>query len=612
MDIFTNYKINSSIDLINIYDIITQNIETNPDELEIILYLNDLNNLNRYNNNLKCLTFNKKIFKIMINNNASPYIHNNEDISVIHSIIKNNNYQLLNEIKNIYKDIDNTNILELFDSKLPLKLLLDENINNINKIIPNDNTIKTVYPSNNLNSINNIILNKLLLNIDYSLSYHITSNEMYNKLNINEYIKYSFNISTYIILEYLSKYLLEINSIYTIDNLMNTLNIIDIQLNDLNNNYLIEQINNLNLNNNIDDIIIIDIINNIITKIKIIDKQIEENKNKLEQINKINNNIQKQLSNEVNKIIKELINKKEKLNKDIQNINNIKSNNILKLNKHNLSIKKENIIDIYTNLYNSKQGVLYFYIWKVLLDNNTGYYNTSKNNFNNNYNLLPLYLLEKQKDFINHKIENIEEPLSEKILELNNAFKHLSLFCETYFINEQYTDNNIILSFIDKLLIYLTKITFGTIIELFIKKTLFTYLSNDIYNNPSQLIGDKIDYILTEKLTGYNKNLIEYLYEKLCYDLVKINSKIYKNKNNIIDSSNTSKDLLLEYLNLFELTSFSLNKILENNDSIKDYFIILSQIIEKTIILWHVNIENILRYIINNHKCLETLITLIN
>lgn len=42
------------------------------------------------------------------------------------------------------------------------------------------------------------------------------------------------------------------------------------------------------------------------------------------------------------------------------------------------------------------------------------------------------------------------------------------------------------------------------------------------------LINDKINHILTEKLTGYNINIIEYLYETLCPNLVKININIKK------------------------------------------------------------------------------------
>lgn len=74
-----------------------------------------------------------------------------------------------------------------------------------------------------------------------------------------------------------------------------------------------------------------------------------------------------------------------KLNKKINN------NNILKLN-NSLCIKKNDIFEIYDNLvYNTKGKTLYFYIWKVLLEDQIN------NNNINNYNLLPLYLLENKK-----------------------------------------------------------------------------------------------------------------------------------------------------------------------------------------------------------------------
>lgn len=76
--------------------------------------------------------------------------------------------------------------------------------------------------------------------------------------------------------------------------------------------------------------------------------------------------------------------------------------------------------------------------------------------------------------------------------------------------------------------------------------------------------------------------------------------------------NNTSKDILLQYLKLFELTSFSLNKIVENNEHIKDHLINITTLFNECILLWHINIENILRYIINNYRSLQTIVSLIN
>jgi hypothetical protein len=43
------------------------------------------------------------------------------------------------------------------------------------------------------------------------------------------------------------------------------------------------------------------------------------------------------------------------------------------------------------------------------------------------------------------------------------------------------------------------------------------------------------------------------------------------------------------------------------NKEITNYF---DTIIGKTILLWYVNFENIMKFVINNHRCLKTLLLL--
>ena len=125
-------------------------------------------------------------------------------------------------------------------------------------------------------------------------------------------------------------------------------------------------------------------------------------------------------------------------------------------------------------------------------------------------------------------------------------------------------------------------------------------------------INEIITYMLTTNLTGYENNLLNYLYDIICPKLVKHSSDIYTNnkekKDFCIESTRT---ILSEYFDLFSSIPISLPDEIINlfKDDVIKYFDLF---IKKTIILWHVNIENIFKYFINNYRCFEIISNLVN
>jgi hypothetical protein len=89
--------------------------------------------------------------------------------------------------------------------------------------------------------------------------------------------------------------------------------------------------------------------------------------------------------------------------------------------------------------------------------------------------------------------------------------------------------------------LYITKIIIGSNIELIIRRILYIYLLNtDIDKNK---ISELIEYILTNQnineendidqipsIIGHNDNILNYLYNTVCPQLVAKCSEIYKNK----------------------------------------------------------------------------------
>ena len=569
----------------HIYTIV--NIISN--EKSFILYPNDLNNINKLKEKY-CININNDIINTLLKYNSSPYLTNNEGISAMFNIIINNNYELIQELHN-----QNINIHNI-DNKLLVNYLLNENINNINKILTEE-TINETKLNDILYNINNNLYNNIQLLL-------LANNKYGNNILIN--LNYSFDIISYITLQYLSEHLININNNFNINDLQDILSIINIQisLKKISSNYLTTKLNGYGIKKKINLLIIKELIEINTENLKKLKKEFDEMKNNIKILRTTTDDTKELLAKKIEESSTYIdIEKKIKdIRKTLLVFNKYYNNTTLtKLIKKSYNITYK-IIERYefdasnNNINNSiiMEG------WKRLIQDKSI----------DNYNLISLYLLEKQKKNI-RELENNKLNAKLELEKINKAMKHLSLLCEDYFNRSEYTDNNKILKFIEDLLNYTTKIVLGQNIELTIRKILFTYFYNTLTDNTCKNIDNIIDYILNTELTGYDKNLCNYLYDIICPKLVKNCSEIFKNnaekKGHTIESV---RDILSNYFELLHLVPITLSDEIINifkKDIINYYDIFVTKIIK----LWHINIENIFTYIINNYRCLQTTLYLL-
>ena len=196
--------------------------------------------------------------------------------------------------------------------------------------------------------------------------------------------------------------------------------------------------------------------------------------------------------------------------------------------------------------------------------------------------------------------------------------EHWAKFAEDYFSNPKYIKQNIGLDFANKMLNYLTKMTIGNSIELIMRKLLFTYYMNssssdDIPTNINTA-NMHLDYILerTDLLTDSNStevSLLGYLYSEICPKLVKNATEIFDDKGEEAGFIPESiREILLTFFSFLELYGLPEIVIDSFKKEVTNYF---DTITGKTILLWYVNFENILKFIINNHRCLKTFLFMI-
>lgn len=121
---------------------------------KFIIYMNDFTNTSlmksKYN-----IIINPDIIKLLLNYKANPYVNNIHNISPIHNILKNYNYKIFSELKNIGIDFNR------FNSDNPKKFIENEIKNNNDKISMNG-TIKTIMQNiteSHYNEFKALILN---------------------------------------------------------------------------------------------------------------------------------------------------------------------------------------------------------------------------------------------------------------------------------------------------------------------------------------------------------------------------------------------------------------------------------------------------------------------
>ena len=144
---------------------------------------------------------------------------------------------------------------------------------------------------------------------------------------------------------------------------------------------------------------------------------------------------------------------------------------------------------------------------------------------------------------------------------------------------------------------------------------LFTILYKNKEKDLTKLvIYDKVNNIFNqEKLKNQNHTLYSKLYQVVCPKLVKNSVEIFKNNSDKQSYKiENTKTILEDYFKLLDQIKYSFLISEETKEmfqtKIVDYF---DTIVSKTILLWFVNIENIFKFIINNYRCLSTVLELI-
>lgn len=572
----------------NMYSIV---LNPNKNDNIFVIYPNDLTNINKLRSK-NGLEVNEEIITSMYNKGASPYILSMDESSPIYPIIKNYNWRVIK----ILKDKFNMDFRDSYDKddlqNNQITFIRTENLNNLKKVL---GTYEFNEP-----------VKLVLSNIDeflYSdVEMSIKSNQSFGN-NILSNLKYSFNLSTYLSLQILSENLLNISNTFSFDNLDKITRTINIDINDIKSNYWGQIINSINIPNNFNVIIIRQILDE---RKKERDKMVLEINILTETINQLNNNGYPNLINQHRLKYTDLNNQINIIDTEINNllriVNGIRLNNIP--NSPNII----NLIDRYDNNFDYRNIGIHFEVWKKILDNQI--------NFNNikNFNLIPIYIFDQQYKLINNfnLLNKAELELIEKTME------HWAKFAEDYFSNPKYINQNVGLEYANKMLNYLTKMTIGNSIELIMRKILFTNYMNSSNNDNNNInnidtANRRVDFILEHELLkdsdGNDRSLLGYLYKEICPKLVKNATEIFEDKEEEAGFElQPIRDILLGYFSFLELIPLTEDIINNFKKEVTNYF---DTITSKTILLWYVNFENILKFVINNHRCLKTFLLMI-
>ena len=554
--------------IINLYAPVMSKEDLEDKLKPFIVYPNDLTNTDRIKTKYG-IYIDKQAITILIESNASPLSSNNEGLSAIYPIIKNFNYNIINELRNQgfdYRDME---------TEKPKEFVKMETIDNINNIIGN---------------VNNMKLSSLLSNIDMNLyadtKAKIVSNKMYGN-NVLLYLPESFNICSYLTLQYLSEHLLNINDNFKEENVIELFNLLknELDINKVNKNHLGQILPSLRIPIDPNFIIYRNILNEKHKELIIIENNLTKIKKTIESYN---NNITKIIENNKSEY-KDLIKKKEELKKVIKNIANIDIDNTFysqpKVKESKKIIKRYNMMEL--------DRITTGYAWNKLLETNII---TTKN-----HNLIPIYILMKEKELLSNKT------IPSELIILRNAMKHLSEVGEDYFETSKYLAENKVLRFVFDTLEYLTKNIICTGIEYMMRRIMFTFFTKNDNNIDS--VNSRIEYYLEGEKFGLNKSMKTILYEDISILLVKNSAEIYNTKaEENSHNKMTVREILTTYFEkLLKIQTIDENIVKVLKSEASAYF---DTFVGRTILLWHVNMENIFAYHINNYRCLETLLAL--
>lgn len=535
----------------NFYNIADLNVANNDKGL-FIIYPNEYTNTNLLLQKF-CMTFNNDILKLLLSKGAQPFLLDNNNFTCIHNAVKLFNFNsikfLTSQIKlNEYDFVKN----ELINHKN--KMIANTYINTFNDFIKTQfEEIKLLILSNDANG-NNILFN------------------LHN----------SFKICFYIMNEYISDHLWKFNEKYSVNEFKSLATILDINKDNINENYLnLVCLDNDKLFPN-DDITLI--------KKEFIDIFTDNNKELIKQVDNLKNQINnlKELGLPYNHIKNKIKTIEGQINNIVDKINSVKLISSSNYVDPNIG-PKDKIINTYEKLTNKGYGV-YSKIWDHLLNDEE--------------------LLSKSFNLSLIKILMMQNNLNSNII--LSYFDHIESIASNYFENPKYINNKInkTLTFIYDLLIHLTKtiICFG--IEIVTRKVLFNHLINIYYNYSLDDINSIINRLFNDKFRlDDNSSFIEILYNEFPEIIVKNSINIFSSLNEKTNFEPISVNEMLQ--NLFGLLTNSrgvviLDNIIMNNlnKNIANYFDLFTARVVKN---WYVVCENILKFIINHQRISNTL-----
>jgi len=539
----------------NVYSIIKKSKGSVP----FIIYQNDFSNTSRLK--IKNEFYVKEeIIDVLLHNNSLLFDANLDNIIPIYSLIKMNNNKIIKILKTTLGDKD-IKLKECVGEKT-IKFIKDECSNIFNKIFYNYNE------SNPINTIFHNINNNLFTDIKLL----ITSNENFGN-NVLLYLENSFNICSYLTLHYLSNHLFDINAEYTLSNAKELYTSMSYEIEKIiENNYFEEQIESFEIDNNEDAFVSRKILNEKTNEIEINKENIIKLEKLLKSLDKTK--ISKNKSTELDAKIKEINDSNTSIEKENVILNKIieKSEKLKKITKTSKTLI--GVYDKYNKIYIND-------LWYKIL----------KTNLKGNYNLIILELLKKQ----NENIDKTDNCI------INNGFEHISNLCESYFNNKSFMNNNLVLKFINEQLNYLVRTIICQSIEYIMRKILHIYFSNSS-NSGASSISTKIDYIIENEIQDIDKSIKQILYGDISVRLVKSSVSIFNDSSEQKLYANESvRDILSEFFNHLDIYGLLLTDNIKQvfKSNIVSYF---DSFTSRTILLWLVNIENILKFFINNHR----------
>jgi hypothetical protein len=510
-----------------------------------ISYSSDMSNLSRTVKPYQ-ININTNIIDSILSTGANPYVLNNEGKTCIYPVLKNYNYKIIECLK---KNGINFNH---FENLSPLEFIKNEENNLLYNILGNYSSLES-------------ILNNITSHASNSVSTIVRINSKFGN-NINKDISLSFNIVAYLLLQMLSENIED--CVYHDVNINNLELILGSKNIGRKSVYLYENWARYNIPNNYQNIILKDNI-----EIKMEEKkQYQEIKDKYDNI--INSTGAKKPSDYLT-----ISDKIDNINKSINSMNTyiIANNSILE----NVSHNNENMIERYKmepNIFNKwANSIIILFAWSQLMKSPLD---------QDNMNLLILQLLLKQKDSTLSQDTYLQ------------TFKYIASLCESYFNKPKFTNSNIMLKNINDILLYITNLVIGNSIEVITRKVLFNYLRSVFNTDSMDNIQKKLNIILDSLLFN--------LYNEVCPNLVLNTVFIFENiENKNTHSKTIVKEILKKFFLLLDNSPIKLNDDIRNifNFNVIPY---LDSFIGRSIELWQVIMENIMKMIICNYRILKT------